>query len=253
MKTKRTLILTLLLMVSVCVIPQKKFQGGLTVGTGFADFRGLDAEWMANDISIALSEVMEEDFPIESYPRSFTITVGGFVTYNLRPWLGLRAAVEYVPKGMRYGGELYLSTSLNLDSEILKYSSTFNLTYLEFPLSVQLSTRSKKKVRDTWFYTNIGVAPAMNLAASYDMTLSLVEQGFNNSGVTSEVIDSESESEDLDGITATDLGVLVSAGVVFNSIGLDVKLTNGRKSIFENPEEGFVRNNNITASLWIIF
>jgi hypothetical protein len=253
MKTKRALLLTLLLTLSVCAIAQKKFQGGLTVGTGFADFRGLDAEWLANDISNALSEVMEEDFPIESSPRSFTLTVGGYVIYNLRPWLGLRAGVEYVPKGMRYSGELYLSTSMNMDSEILKYGSTFNLTYLEFPLSVQLSTRSKKKSRDTWFYANVGVAPAMNLAASYDMTLSLVEQGFNNSGITSEVIDSESDSEDLDGITQTDLGVLVSAGVVFNSIGLDVKLTNGRKTIFEDPEEGFIRNNNITASIWFLF
>lgn len=253
MKIKRTLILALFLIVSLCVFPQKKFEGGLTVGTGFADFRGLDAEYLREDISWALSEVMEEDFPIEGSARSFTLTVGGFVIYNLRPWLGLRAAVEYVPKGMNYSGELYLSTSMNLDSEILKYGSTFNLTYLEFPLSVQLSTRSKKKVRNTWFYTNIGVAPAMNLAASYDMTLSLVEQEFNNSGVTDEVIDSESDSEDLDGIASTDLGFLVSAGVVFESIGLDIKLTNGRKNIYENPEEGYIRNNNITASIWIIF
>lgn len=93
----------------------------------------------------------------------------------------------------------------------------------------------------------------MKISASLDMTLSLVEQGFNNSGITSEVIDSESESEDLDGISSSDLGVLVSAGFVFNSIAIDVKLTNGRKSIYENPDEGYVRNNTINIGMWIIF
>jgi len=136
---------------------------------------------------------MGEEFPIESSPRNFTLNVGGFVTYNLLPWMGLRAGVEYVPKGEKYSGDLYLSTSINMDSEILRYSSTINLTYVEFPVSLQLSTRSRKKTRDTWFYVNMGVAPAMKISASLDMTLSLVEQGFNNSGITSEVIDSESE------------------------------------------------------------
>lgn len=242
-----------LLIIPIIALPQKKFDAGITVGTGFADFRGLDAEYMASDISNALSEVLEESFPIEASPRSFTLTAGGFVTYNVLPWLGLRAAVEYVPKGRVFAGELYLSTNMNLESEILKYTSTFKLTYIEFPVSVQLSTRSKKKVKDFYMYANVGVAPAMNLAAELDMTLSLVEQGFNNSGVTSNVIDSENEVEDVEGIESWDLGVLVSAGAVYNSVGLDVKLTNGRKSIFENPDEGFIRNNTINVAIWFVF
>ena len=83
--------------------------------------------------------------------------------------------------------------------------------------------------------------------------MSLVERGFNNSGVTSDVIESESEVNDLDGIASNDLGVLVSAGIVFNSIALDVKLTNGRKSIYEDPDDGDIRNNNISFSMWFIF
>lgn len=248
-----TFLITVFMLVSGCVLSQKKFEGGLTIGTGFTDFRGLDAEWIAQDMSFVLSETMGEEFPIESSPRNFTLNVGGFVTYNFLPWMGLRAGVEYVPNGEKYSGDLYLSTSINMDSEILRYSSTINLTYVEFPVSLQLSTRSRKKTRDTWFYVNMGVAPAMKISASLDMTLSLVEQGFNNSGITSEVIDSESESEDLDGISSSDLGVLVSAGFVFNSIAIDVKLTNGRKSIYENPDEGYVRNNTINIGMWIIF
>lgn len=243
----------LLLIMSIPALTQKKFEGGITVGTGFADFRGLDAEYMASDISNVLTEVLGESFPIEASPRNFTLTAGGFVTYNVLPWLGIRAAVEYVPKGRVFAGELYLSTNMNLESEILKYTSTFNLTYLEFPVSVQLSTRSKKKVRDFYVYANMGVAPAMNLSAELDMTLSLVEQGFDNSGVTSNVIDSESESEEIDGIEPWDMGILFSAGAVFNSIGLDVKLTNGRKSIFKDPDEGFIRNNTINIAVWFVF
>ena len=79
-------------------------------------------------MSFVLSETMGEEFPIESSPRNFTLNVGGFVTYNFLPWMGLRAGVEYVPKGEKYSGDLYLSTSINMDSEILRYSSTINLT-----------------------------------------------------------------------------------------------------------------------------
>ena len=253
MKAKKAPLMTLLLVISACVFSQKKFEGGLTVGTGFTDFRGLDAEYMTEDMSITLSDAIGEYFPIESSSRNFTLTVGGFVTYNILPWLGLRGAVEYTPKGEQYGGDLYLSTNLNMESIVLKYSSVFKLTYLEFPVSLQLSTRSKKKEKNFYVFVNMGVAPAMNLSAKYDMTLSLVEQGFNNSGITSDVIESENDSGDLDGISSTDLGVLVSTGVVFNSIGIDIKLTNGRKSIFEDPEEGYIRNNTITAAMWIVF
>jgi hypothetical protein len=253
MKTRLVLSLTACLVLSANVFPQKKFEGGLTVGTGFADFRGLDAEYLTEDIGNVLSEAAGEDFPVEAYSRNFTLTVGGFVTYNLLPWLGIRGAIEYVPKGERHGGELYLSTNLNMESQILKYSSVIRLTYLEFPLSLQLSNRSKKRTRDIYFYVNMGVAPAMNLSSKMDVTMSLVEQGFNNSGVTSDVIDSDTEVTDLDGIASHDLGVLVSTGIVFNSIALDVRMTNGRKSIYEDPDDGYIRNNNIIVSMWFIF
>lgn len=253
MKRKTAFLMITLLIISVTAFPQKKFDAGITAGTGFADFRGLDAEYLADDISNVLSETLEVDFPIEPYGRNFTITVGGFVTYNVFPWLGIRGAVEYVPKGMVYSGEYYISTTMNMESTILKYSSTFKLTYLEFPVSLQLSTRSKKKVRDTYFFLNMGVAPALNLSAKLDMTLSLVEQEFNNSGLVSDVVESENDVEDLEGIDSTDLGLLLSAGVVFNSVGLDIKLTNGMRTIFENPDEGFIRNNTINVAFWFLF
>lgn len=253
MKKQTLLSLAIFLLLAVTAMPQKRFEGGLTIGTGFADFRGLDAEYFRLDIQSILSESAGEDFPVEPYSRNFTLTGGGFVTYNVLPWLGLRGGVEYVPKGMVYGGELYLSTNLQMESEILKYSMVYKLTYLEFPVSLQLSTRSKKKIRDLYFYVNMGVAPAMNLSSKLDITMSLVEQGFNNSGVTEDVIDSDTSSEDLEGFNSSDLGVLVSAGVVFNSIGIDIKLTNGRKSIIEDSEESDFRNNNISVAMWFIF
>ncbi|HAX93112.1 MAG TPA: hypothetical protein DCY25_04040 [Bacteroidales bacterium] len=253
MKRQTTVLMISMLIISLTALPQKKFDAGITAGTGFADFRGLDAEYLANDISNVLSETLEVDFPIEPSGRNFTITAGAFVTYNVLPWLGIRGAVEYVPKGMVYSGEYYISTSINMESEILKYNSIFKLTYLEFPVSLQLSTRSKKKSRDVYFFLNMGVAPALNLSAKLDMTLSLVEQEFNNSGLVSNVLESENDVEDLEGIESTDLGLLLSAGVVFNSIALDIKLTNGRRSIFENPEEGYIRNNAINVAVWFLF
>jgi len=253
MKKQSVILVITLLIISLNALPQKRFEGGITAGTGFADFRGLDAEYMREDMENILSDALGEEFPLEPYSRNFTFTFGGFVTYNVFPWLGLRAGLEYVPKGMVHTGELYLSTNMNMESEILKYSSVFKLTYLEFPVSVQLSTRSKKKSRDFYFFINMGVAPAMNLSAKLDMTMSLVEQEFNNSGLVSNVIESENDVEDLEGIESTDLGLLLSAGVVFNSVGLDIKLTNGRKSIFENPEEGFIRNNTINVGVWFLF
>jgi len=51
MKRKTTVLMMTLLILSVTAFPQKKFDAGITAGTGFADFRGLDAEYLANDIS----------------------------------------------------------------------------------------------------------------------------------------------------------------------------------------------------------
>ena len=119
MNKRFLLLFTAFMLLSASCFPQKKFEGGLTVGTGITDFRGLDAEYIADDISFILSEIVEEEFPIESYPRTFTFNFGGFVIYNVLPWLGIRGGAEYVQKGQGYGGELYLSTNLNMESEDL--------------------------------------------------------------------------------------------------------------------------------------
>lgn len=253
MKKRSVILLTACMIITVTAFPQKKFEGGLTLGTGIADFRGLDAEYLRDDISYVLSEAVGENFPVESRPRSFTLNGGFFGIYNVMPWMGIRVAVEYIQKGQGYRGELYLTTNLNMESQVLEFSSDFRLDYLEIPVSLQLSNRSKRKEKNNYFYLNMGVAPAFNISAKNETTMSLVERGFNNSGVTSDVIDSESDVNDLDGIESNDLGVLVSAGVVFNSIALDVKLTNGRKSIYDDPDNGNIRNNNISISMWFIF
>jgi len=253
MKKRPVILLTACMIMTVTVFPQKKFEGGLTIGTGIADFRGLDAEYLREDISYVLSEALGEEFPVESRPRTFTLNGGVFGIYNVLPWLGIRVAADYVQKGQGFRGDLYLTTNLNMESQVLEFSSGFRLDYLELPVSVQLSNRSKRKEKNVYFYVNAGVAPAFNISAKNETTMSLVERGFNNSGVTSDVIESESEVNDLDGIASNDLGVLVSAGIVFNSIALDVKLTNGRKSIYEDPDDGDIRNNNISFSMWFIF
>jgi hypothetical protein len=252
MRRIRFVFFIVLLIITSNLYSQKKFEVGLYAGTSITSLSGV--EFLADAMSDALTQTAGLEFPISESSRNFIFNMGGYVAYNVLPWLSLRGGIEYAPKGELFSGEVYLSTNITtLASEVLTENTILKLAYVEFPVSLQLSTRSKEKPRNVYFYVNMGVSPATKVVSKLDMTVSLVERGFNNSGVTSEVLNTENQVEDLDGIISSDLGLFGSVGVVFNSIFIDLKYNQGTKNILENTTEGNIKNTLYSLCLGFTF
>jgi len=230
---------------------QKTIEFGLYAGTSITSMSGVSA--LSDEMTIILTELAGKDFPISESPRTFLLNAGGFFQLNIKPWLAVKGGAEYAPKGESFSGEVYLSTNMNMQSEVLEQSTVFRVGYIDFPLSVQFSTRSTSKERPTWFYLNLGVSPAMKLFSKMDMKTSLVERGFNNSGVTSKVLESDFQSHELEGLRKTDFGIFCSIGVNFNSFFLDIKYNRSLSNILEDTTGTDIKNNLYAMCLVVRF
>jgi hypothetical protein len=246
--TKNFVALALLLMLTYPseIFSQNRFQGGIKVGTNITSyfFGSYDSDFPEYEIRNMLIGMVDENTPVsvELYNRNLMISFGGFASYRLKPWLSLRGGIEYSPKGERYGSEIYLSTNLNLESVILKHTTIFKLSYVEFPVSFQISPRSDSKPRNVYFFMSMGVAPALKLKSELDMVTTLEEQSFDDDGVVSKVIERDNSTLDLKEISATDLGILGSVGLEFKSMAVELKMTKGLINILEMPDEGTKTN-----------
>lgn len=239
------------LTISNNLFSQKKIEVGLYMGSSITSMSGVQG--LADAMTVALTELAGKDFPISKSPRNFLFNTGGFISYNIAPWLTLKGGIEYAPKGETFHGEVYLSTSLNMVSEVLQQSTVLKVGYLEFPISVQFSTRTKDNSGKAYYYLSLGVSPSSKVFSKMDNTSSLVEKGFDSNGVTSKVLDSEHKTENLDGISGSDLGMFCSVGVGINTLFLDLKYNRGMKNIFENNNETAVRNNLVALCLGFKF
>jgi len=238
------------------LLAQEKLQVGMKAGTGVTFFNTYYCDFPERDLKIILQEIVgeEESVILDYYDRSLTFAFGGYLTYHMKPWFSIRGGLEYVPKGQKYVSETYLSTNLNMESIILKHTTIFKLNYVEFPVSVQFSTKSKSKPRNVSLFLNMGISPAVNIARKLDMSTSLVEQSFNNSGVVSKVLEKQNETLNLkDEISSTDIGILGSLGLEFNSFAIEFKITKGLTNILEIPDQGQIRNFAANVSLGFIF
>ena len=192
---------------------QKKFEYGFYLGTSFTSLSGVDA--MATVMSDSVSARINMNFPVDTKSRGLLFNAGGFVMYNFKNWLGLKAGIEYAPKGEKFKGEAYLSTDLaTMKSKVLRQETVLKFGYLEFPIAVQLSTRSKDKPNKLFFYGNLGITPAVKLFSNYDCATQLVETGFDSQGETPEVILEKSYVEgEVTGVSGFDLNITGSAGI----------------------------------------
>jgi hypothetical protein len=251
MKKTFILAISLALLASGSLFGQKTIEFGLYGGTSVTSLSG--AGVFADAMTDALTKTVGEDFPISEAPRTFLLNAGGFIQVNIKPWLALKGGAEYAPKGENFNGEVYLSTNLNMQSEVLEQSTVFRIGYIDFPVSVQFSTRSKAHEGRPYCYLNLGITPAMKLFSKMDVKTSLVEKGFNNSGVTSKVIDSDFRSEELDDIKITDFGVFCSIGVNVNSFFLDIKYNRSMNNIVDDGSNTELRNNLFSLCLGVRF
>ena len=247
---KKTIVFLILgLQISLNLYSQKKVEYGFYIGTSVTSMSGVDELEAA--MTDALTQVVEKDFPVSKSARSFIFSGGGFLTYNVSPFFALKGGIEYAPKGEKFNGELYLTTNIStMTSEVVLLNSTLNLAYVEFPISIQLSTRKKESPDKTFYYVNFGISPALKIISKQEVSVRMVERGFNNSGTTEKPIgESQYDSTELQGIRGSDLGAFCSIGVCRESMFLDLKYERGLKNILENNSEGNIKNNLLALSI----
>jgi hypothetical protein len=235
--------------ISINLFSQKKVEVGFYVGTSVSNMSGVD--YLEAAMTDALTQVAGKDFPVSKSIRSFLFNGGGFLTYNFSHSFALKGGIEYAPKGEKFSGELYLTTnSYNYTSEVVLFNSTLNMAYVEFPISFQFSTRKKDFPNRTFYYLNTGIAPAIKVLSKQDVSVRMVERGFNNSGVNDKPIgESQNDSNELEGLRSADLGAFCSIGVCNNPWFVDIKYGKGLKNILENTNEGDIKNNLLVMCL----
>lgn len=226
------------------LMAQEKIEGGLWIGTSYNEITGLEP--LAREIGNQLSRAIGVEFPVSCKPRTFVFNVGAFVSYNILPWLSIKGGVEFNPKGECLGGEAYLSTNLNMESEVLVQNTWLKLAYLEAPLSVQFSTRSKKKPGAGFLYLDLGYSPSFLMSAKMDITTSYEVRGFNKAGVTSKTIDSQHDVKDLEGVRKNDPNIFASLGYCFHKVYIELKASESLDDIFSDSD-GMVALNNMYA------
>lgn len=249
MKKSFLLLIIGMQMISINLFSQKKVEVGFYIGTSFTSQSGVD--YLADALSDALSEQAGEDFPVSKSNLGFNFNGGGFLEYNFSPAIALKGGLEYATKGVNFNGELYLSSNINtMTSEVMTLNSSLNLTYLEFPISVQFSTRKKDKLDKLYFYLNLGVSPAKLLNSTNFVAVRMYERGFDNSGVTEDLISENLKSTEMKGVNGSDFAILGSLGLCQKAWFLDFKYVRGLKNIIEDPVEGEnVKNNSLAIYL----
>lgn len=247
---KKTIVFLILgVQLSLNLFAQKKVEYGFYLGTNVSSMSGVDE--LESAMTDALTQLVGKDFPVSKSARSFLFSGGGFLAYNFSPSFALKGGIEYAPKGEKFTGELYLSTDVStMTSEVVLLNSTLNLAYVEFPISIQFSNRKKESPDKTFYYVNFGVSPALKIGSKQEVSVRMVERGFNNSGTTEKPIgESQYDLTELQGISGSDLGVFCSIGVCVKPWFFDVKYERGLKNILENDSEGNIKNNLLAFSV----
>jgi hypothetical protein len=251
MKRRFLIIFLITLTLPFSLQGQKKLSAGVWIGTSFNQISGLES--LANELSIQLSALVGKEFPVSCASRNFVINAGGFLQYDLLPWLSLKGGLEFNPKGEKLSGEVYLSTNMNMESEVLVQSTILKLAYLDFPFTVQLATKGKKKAGATYMYFETGLSPSYLISSKMDITVSDVERGFNSYGPTSKTLDSQNEVKDIDSFRKNDTGIIGALGICFSKTFIDLKVCGSTKNILSHPNGIDSRNTMILLRLGFRF
>lgn len=230
---------------------QKKIEYGIYLGSSIASLSGV--EGLANLMSDTLSQTVGKDYPISETPRSFLFNGGGYVSYSFQNWLSLRAGMEYAPKGEKFKGECYLSTDFNLTSQVSVIESIIKVAYIEFPISVQLSTKSKTDPEKVYFYGNFGISPAVKVFSKFDVYASIVERGFDSQGTTEETLSRANSTNTLSGIKGFDFGMFFAGGVNYKHFFFETKYDRGLTNINKPPTDLDNKNTMISFVMGVKF
>jgi hypothetical protein len=249
MKINIVFFIAVILIISLPSYSQKKVEFGLYLGTSGSNMSGVDKIEAA--LTDALTEAAGKDFPISKSARSFRFNAGGFLAYNFSPSIALKGGVEYAPKGENFDGELYGETDIyTFTNDVLLLNATLNLAYVEFPISVQFSTQKKDSPEKTYYYLSLGLSPALKVVSKQEVSVRMVERGFDNYGLTEEPIgETQYDSTELEGLSSSDLGGVCSIGVCAKNLFLDLKYERGLKNILANSNEGNIKNNMLALYL----
>lgn len=227
-----------------CLLAQSKFGGGIFIGTSITSLS--DVDYLAEMLTDTLTETIGKDFPVSKAPRGMLLNAGAFISYELSPKIELRGGIEYAPKGEKFNGECYLSTSMNMVSQVLVLQEKIKLAYIEFPISAQFSTKSKENPEKLYYFASFGAAPAINVLSEVHVSLQHVERGFDAAGSTEKFIDSEISIQKLDFLNGSDLCMFGTLGLVWDHLLLEFKLDQGMQNI-ENADGGHDIKNSLYA------
>lgn len=227
---------------------QKKFEFGLYLGTSITSMSNVDD--LANTLSAVLTQTAGKEFEISKSARSFLLNSGGFIACNFSPSVALKGGLEYAQKGVKFTGECYLNTNIHTySSQVAILQLNLNLSYFEFPISIQFTNRTKDDQKNLYYYFNLGISPAIQTSAKQITTVRMVERGFNSVGVTENPIgESENDTQNLDGINEIDYGAFCSVGLFGKSNWFaELKYEQGLTNTMKNKKDGNVINSSFAA------
>jgi opacity protein-like surface antigen len=130
-------------------------------------------------------------------------------------------------------------------------TSTYNLQYLEIPITLKLKTN---EIGSVTYYMQIGLAPGFNIRArqSYDGTMQVKDPAgvIHNTPVSDEKIDI------MDDINSLNVSMILGAGLEYTLSGNTVLLggiqfSNGFTDVFDNDAK--VNSNYLALTLGVLF
>lgn len=149
-----------------------------------------------------------------------------------------------------YRGGKFKTVQEKTDTTI-SVSSTYNLQYLEIPLSLKLKTN---EIGSVTYYMQIGVAPGFNIRArqSYDGTIQVKDSTgvIHNTPISDEKIDVMSD------INSLNVSMILGAGVEYTLSGTTVmvaglQFSNGFTDVFDTDAK--VNSNYLALTLGVLF
>jgi hypothetical protein len=253
MKRIQKIILLLSLMISYNLNAQKKVEYGFYLGTSITSLSGFDD--FTNTLSEEISQVLGLDFPMSHSNRSFLFNGGGFVSYNVNSWFVLRGGLEYAPKGEKLEGEgIYPRNYLSDPQYAIQQKTKIKVAYIEFPISVQLTTRQSNKPDRFYLYGNFGLSPAIKVFSKMEIETQSVKRTWGGpDGITEEVLEEENNTEKLDGISDFDFGIFLSAGVNIQNAFIDLKYNKGTININKNSDGFSFKNSLFSMTFGFMF
>lgn len=245
MKKLFFILISISIIFSSDLFAQKKFENGIFFGTSVTDFKGNTGEF-SNSLEQGIDEYTGIHIPFSEKSRVLLINYGYFCNFNFYPWLALRSGLEYNPKGMKFNGKCQLPDDDPFDVSTYSLGCEIKLKvdYIEIPIAVQLSTRSKKNPENTYVYINAGVSPSILIFSRMIVhtwiqdDIAALSSAYNSSG--NSTVDEETTKNKIDDANTFDLGLFGSFGVfISNKVSFELKYESGQKNIISGDEWNF--------------